>query len=190
MHAHCTVQAQWREREILSFEGFFQKWHSGTNSSIKLIWQIPSNQKSVAKILSHPTDTTVVSDNIWLYMMLSWTAMELQNILYLAFLVTRYQHRHERPFLSKKKEFVSCHWCEENEMVFVSYKVPFPATTDRRSRVAGTEWEVKTIQSLHQPVEVNNDLFLNHPFHCREESHTKIKKRNIPDRDRYLFSTE
>ena len=33
-------------------------------------------------------------------------------------------------------------------MVFVSHKVPFPATSDRRSRVAGngTEWEVKTIE--------------------------------------------
>ena len=44
--------------------------------------------------------------------------------------------------------FVYCHWCEENEMVFVSHEVPFPATSDRRSRVAGngTEWEVKTIE--------------------------------------------
>ena len=33
-------------------------------------------------------------------------------------------------------------------MVFVSSEVPFPATSDRRSRVAGngTEWEVKTIE--------------------------------------------
>ena len=33
-------------------------------------------------------------------------------------------------------------------MVFVSHEVPFPATSDRRSRVAGngTEWEVKTIE--------------------------------------------
>ena len=44
--------------------------------------------------------------------------------------------------------FVYRHWCEENEMVFVSHEVPFPATSDRRSRVAGngTEWEVKTIE--------------------------------------------
>ena len=37
---------------------------------------------------------------------------------------------------------------EENEMVFVSHEVPFPATSDRRSRVAGngTECEVKTIE--------------------------------------------
>ena len=44
--------------------------------------------------------------------------------------------------------FVYRHWCEENEMVFVSHEVPFPATSDRRSRVAGngTECEVKTIE--------------------------------------------
>ena len=38
--------------------------------------------------------------------------------------------------------------CEENEMVFVSHEVPFPATSDRRSGVAGngTECEVKTIE--------------------------------------------
>ena len=48
----------------------------------------------------------------------------------------------------KKLVFVYCHWCEENEMVFVSYKVPFPDRSDRRSRVAGinTECEVKTIE--------------------------------------------
>ena len=48
----------------------------------------------------------------------------------------------------QKWVFVYRHWCEENEMVFVSHKVPFPATSDRRSRVAGngTEWEVKTIE--------------------------------------------
>ena len=40
------------------------------------------------------------------------------------------------------------YWCEENEIVFVSHEVPFPATSDRRSRVAGngTECEVKTIE--------------------------------------------
>ena len=44
--------------------------------------------------------------------------------------------------------FDYCHWCEENEMVFVSHEVSFPATSDRRSRVAGngTECEVKTIE--------------------------------------------
>ena len=51
---------------------------------------------------------------------------------------------------SGKREwvFVYRHWCEENEMVFVSHEVPFPAMSDRRSRVAGngTEWEVKTIE--------------------------------------------
>ena len=47
-----------------------------------------------------------------------------------------------------EKFFIVRHWCEENEMVFVSHKVPFPATSDRRSRVAGngTEWEVKTTE--------------------------------------------
>ena len=44
--------------------------------------------------------------------------------------------------------FVYHHWCEENEMGFVSHEVPFPAKSDRRSRVAGngTECEVKTIE--------------------------------------------
>ena len=44
--------------------------------------------------------------------------------------------------------FVYRHWCEENEMFFVSHEVWSPATSDRRSRVAGngTEWEVKTIE--------------------------------------------
>ena len=44
--------------------------------------------------------------------------------------------------------FVYRHWCEENEMVFVSHEVSFPATSDRRSRVAGngTKCEVKTIE--------------------------------------------
>ena len=53
-------------------------------------------------------------------------------------------------FICNNKEwvFVYRHWCEENEMVFVSHEVPFPATSDRRSRVAGngTECEVKTIE--------------------------------------------
>ena len=30
-----------------------------------------------------------------------------------------------------EKVFVPCHWCEENEMVFVSNKVPLPATSDQ-----------------------------------------------------------
>ena len=40
------------------------------------------------------------------------------------------------------------HWCEENEMVFVSHEVPFSATSDRRSREAknGTKCEVKTVE--------------------------------------------
>ena len=40
------------------------------------------------------------------------------------------------------------HWCEENEIVFVSHDMPFPATSDRGSQVAGngTECEVKTIE--------------------------------------------
>ena len=44
--------------------------------------------------------------------------------------------------------FVYRHWCEENEMVFVSHEVSFPATSDRSSRVAenGTECKVKTIE--------------------------------------------
>ena len=48
----------------------------------------------------------------------------------------------------KKWVFVYLHWCEENEMVFVSHEVSFPATSDWRSWVAGngTEWEVKTIE--------------------------------------------
>jgi len=37
--------------------------------------------------------------------------------------------------------FVYCQWCEENEMIFVSHEVPFPATSDRRSRVAGNGTE-------------------------------------------------
>ena len=39
-------------------------------------------------------------------------------------------------------------WCEENEMVFVSHEVPFPATSDQRSGAAGNgiECEVKTIE--------------------------------------------
>ena len=43
------------------------------------------------------------------------------------------------------------HWCEENKMVFVPHKVPFPAKSDWRSRVAGnsTEWEVKIILKVH-----------------------------------------
>ena len=50
--------------------------------------------------------------------------------------------------MEKKWVFVDSHWCEENEMVFVSHEVPFPATSDRRTQVAGngTEWEVKTIE--------------------------------------------
>ena len=48
----------------------------------------------------------------------------------------------------QKWVFVYRNWCEENEIVFVSHEVPFPATSDRRSRVAGngTEWGVKTIE--------------------------------------------
>ena len=40
------------------------------------------------------------------------------------------------------------HWCEENEMVFVSHEGTFPATSDHKSRVAGngTECKVKTIE--------------------------------------------
>ena len=51
-------------------------------------------------------------------------------------------------FQRQKWVFVYRHWCEENEMVFVSHEVPFPAMSDRRSRVAGngTKWEVKTIE--------------------------------------------
>ena len=44
--------------------------------------------------------------------------------------------------------FVYCHWCEKNEMVFVSHEVSFPAKSDQRSWVAGngTEWVVTTIK--------------------------------------------
>ena len=35
--------------------------------------------------------------------------------------------------------FVYRHWCEENEMVFVSHELPFQASD-------GTEWVVKTIE--------------------------------------------
>ena len=37
---------------------------------------------------------------------------------------------------------------EDNAMVFATHWVPFPATSDRRSRVAGnvTKWVVKTIE--------------------------------------------
>ena len=57
-------------------------------------------------------------------------------------------------------------------MVFVSHEVPFPATSDRRSRVAGngTEREVKTIQ-LSLPTSGGEQLaFLN--FH----NFTAVKK--------------
>ena len=39
------------------FDAFFDRWigASGTNSSVKLIWQIPSNQKKCAQILSLAT---------------------------------------------------------------------------------------------------------------------------------------
>ena len=67
-----------------------------------------------------------------------------------------------------KWAFVYHQRCEENEMVFVSHEVSFPATSDRRSRVAGngTDWEVKSLNCVHQPVEVNNELFLILQFNC------------------------
>ena len=40
-----------------------------------------------------------------------------------------------------QRVFVYRHWCEENEMVFVPHEVPFPATSDQRSRVAGNGTE-------------------------------------------------
>ena len=54
----------------------------------------------------------------------------------------------KKKFSKQKWVFVYRYWCEENEMVFVSHEVPFPATSDRRSRVAGngTECEVKSIE--------------------------------------------
>ena len=66
-------------------------------------------------------------------------------------------------FHAKKFTENSCSRCEENEMVFVSHEVPFPAMSDRRSCVAenGTEEMWKTILNcFHQPVEVNNELSL------------------------------
>ena len=67
-------------------------------------------------------------------------------------------------------------------MVFVFHEVPFPATSDQRSRVAGngTECEVKIpLNCLHKPVEVTNELFLISSFHCSEENRDKIKKTSF-----------
>ena len=52
--------------------------------------------------------------------------------------------RHEWPNYS--------HWCEENEMVFVSNEVPFH----------GTEFEVKTI-ALYSPALVGEDYYEKNP---------------------------
>ena len=82
----------------------------------------------------------------------------------------------------RKWVFVYRHWCEENEMVFVSHEVPFPATSDRRSRVAGngTECEVKTIE-LSSPTSGGEQwAFLNlHNF-------TAVKK-TVPKLRKYIF---
>jgi len=62
----------------------------------------------------------------------------------------------------KKWVFVYRHWREENEMVFYSHEVPFPATSDLRSLVAenGTSWQTKTFHTSNAPVTVNNYSFL------------------------------
>ena len=50
-------------------------------------------------------------------------------------------------YTSDGKQILIClrHCCKENEMVFVSHEVTFPATSDRVAG-NGTKWKVKTIE--------------------------------------------
>ena len=82
----------------------------------------------------------------------------------------------------KKWVFVYRHWCQENEMVFGSHEVPFPAMSDQRSQAAGngTECEVKTIELSSSTSGGEQWAFLN--FH----NFTAVKK-TVPKLWKWTF---
>ena len=91
----------------------------------------------------------------------------------------------------KEWVFVYRHWCEENEMVFVSHEVPFPATSDRRSRVAGngTEWEVKTIELSSSTSGGEQWAFLNFLILTTvKKTVPKLRKQNFPHWNLVFFT--
>ena len=73
------------------------------------------------------------------YYQLFYVYLYLGSLLFLASVyIDVLRTKAQVDYVGPKNEY---HWCEENEMVFVSHEVPFPATSDRRSRVAGNGTE-------------------------------------------------
>ena len=97
-----------------------------------------------------------------------------------------YFFSHSKPF-RQQWVFVYRHWIEENEMVFVSHKVPFTVMSGQRSWVAGngTEWEVKTIVSSSPTSGGEQWAFVNFlnfiKFTKTVPISRKVFSRNFPD---------
>ena len=74
---------------------------------------------------------------------------------------------------------------------FVSHEVPFPATSDRRSRVAGngTEWEVKTIELSSSTSGGEQWAFLNFLILTTvKKTVPKLRKQNFPHWNLVFFT--